>query len=25
VLLQTGHLKQAVPFDTVFTNAYLPG
>ena len=25
VLLQTGHLKQAVPFDAVFTNDYLPG
>jgi len=25
VLLQTGHLKQAVAFDSVFTNEYLPG
>ena len=24
VLLQTGHLKQAVAFDAVFTNQYLP-
>jgi NitT/TauT family transport system substrate-binding protein len=24
VLLQTGHLKQAVPFDAVLTNRYLP-
>jgi hypothetical protein len=25
VLLQTGHLKERVAFDSVFTNQYLPG
>jgi len=25
VLLDSGHLKERVPFDTVFTNEYLPG
>lgn len=24
VLLQTGHLKETVAFDAVFTNQYLP-
>jgi hypothetical protein len=24
VLLQTGHLKETVAFDVVFTNQYLP-
>ena len=24
VLLQTGHLKETVAFDAVFTNRYLP-